>query len=212
MTPRSLCLLSALLLSATAQAWAAPEPDPSHSDFQRHWGGYLIATDFNTDSGPPGVIRPPANLRDGDLLLIRPLRLNRDEYLILQQCLDLACSKAQVVRAWNAYGYMGPYPVLGDKVPVVAGANYMLWMQRVPAPGSESFKLYVRDSPPLVFEPAGSTELFHIVDLKAAQKHGPSAIKKAESDQASFMVTFDRGSVVRIQALRPDTQQAVASR
>jgi len=38
--------------------------------------------------------------------------------------------------------------------------------------------------------------------LKAAQANGPSHVKKAGTERAEFVVTFDRGSVVRMQALR----------
>jgi len=173
-----------------------------HADFERHWGGYLTSSDFRVDAERPGVILLPAGVLAGDLLRIRPLRLNSDEYLVLQKCLDAECSKAQVVRAWNAYGYMGPYPVLTNTVRVEAGGSYLLWLQRVPTLGNGSFKLYDRDAPPLTFEPAGSPELFKVADLKAAQANGPSHIKKAGTERAEFVVTFDRGSVVRMQALR----------
>jgi len=156
----------------------------------------LIASAFRIDPDRPGVILPPV----GDLIWIRPLRLNSDEYLILQKCIDADCSKAQVVRAWNAYGYMGPYPVLTNKVWAEPGVRYLLWMQRVPTSGTGSFRLYQRDAPPLVFKPAGSPELFSRTDLKAAQEHGPARIKKAQPEGATFVVTFEGGSVVRMQA------------
>jgi hypothetical protein len=152
---------------------------------------------FRIDPDHPGVIAPPT----GDLLWIRPLRLNSNEYLILQKCLDAECSKAQVVRAWNAYGYMGPYPVLTSKIWAEPGARYLLWMQRVPTSGTGSFRLYQRDAPPLVFVPSGPRELFIRADLKAAQEHGPARISKAEPDGPTFVVTFDGGSVVRMQAI-----------
>jgi hypothetical protein len=197
-----LCLLPGLLLCATLHASAAPSSDPANAEFQEQWGGYFISDAFRIDPDQPGVILPPASVRAGDLFWIRPLRLNSDEYLILQKCVNADCSKAQVVRAWNAYGYMGPYPVLTNTVRAQPGVRYMLWMQRVPTKGAGSFRLYERDAPPLVFEPVGSPELFKVTDLKAAQKHGPAQIKKAQSERASFVVTFEGGSVVRMQALR----------
>jgi len=157
----------------------------------------LTSSAFRIDPDRPGVILPPA----GDLLWIRPLRLNSDEYLILQKCIDADCSKAQVVRAWNAYGYMGPYPVLTNKVWAEPGVRYLLWMQRVPTSGTGSFRLYERDAPPLIFKPAGSRELFYRADLKAAQEHGPARITKAQPEGETFVVTFEGGSVVRMQAL-----------
>lgn len=158
----------------------------------------LTSGAFRIDADRPGVVLPPS----GDLLWIRPLRLNSDEYLILQKCLDADCAKAEVVRAWNAYGYMGPYPVLSNKVWAEPGVRYLLWLQRVPISGTGSFRLYQRDAPPLVFVPAGSLELFQRADLKGAQEHGPSRIRKAETEGTIFVVTFEGGSVVRMQAQR----------
>jgi hypothetical protein len=205
----SLYLLSVFLLCGTLLASAATTSNPANSDFQRQWGGYLTSSDFKVDPDRPGVILPPASVRVGDLLWIRPLRLNADEYLILQKCVDANCSKAQVVRAWNAYGYMGPYPVLTNTVRVQPGVSYMLWLQRVPTEGTGSFHLYERDAPPLTFEPAGSPELFFVANLKAAREHGPAQIRTAETKHASFVVTFEGGSVVRMQVKR--AAQAVAA-
>lgn len=196
------CLPFLLLLSEALLVSAAGVSGPANADFQDERGGYLIASDFKVDPDRPGVILPPSSVRAGDLLRIRPLRINRDEYLILQECVDAVCSKAQVVRAWNAYGYMGPYPVLNNKVRVQPGVSYMLWLQRVPTEGTGSFKLYDRDAPPLIFVPAGSHELFALADLKAAQEHGPAHVKTTQSDRANFVVTFEGGSIVQMQALR----------
>lgn len=205
------CLPSVFLVCGMLLVSAAGASDPANADFQGHWGGTLTSSDFTIDPVRSGVILPPASARTGDLLQIRPLRLNTDEYLILQKCVDAACSQAQVVRAWNAYGYMGPYPVLTDKVPVQSGVTYMLWLQRVPTKGTRSFHLYERDAPPLIFKPAGSAEVFRSTDLKAAQQHGPAQIKTAQTEGASFVVTFEGGSVVRMQALRTAYRQAMAT-
>jgi hypothetical protein len=198
----SLYLLSVSLLCGTLPASAVTTSNPANSDFQRQWGGYLTSSNFKVDSDRPGVILPPAGAREGDLLWIRPLRLNTDEYLILQKCVDANCSKAQVVRAWNANGYMGPYPVLTNKVNLQPGVSYMLWLQRVPTKGTGSFHLYNRDAPPLTFEPAGSRQLFFVANLKAAREHGPAQIRTAERQGASFVATFEGGSVVRMHVLR----------
>jgi hypothetical protein len=183
---------------------AAITTTPTDALFQSQGGGYESSNAFSEDPDRHGVIVPPAALRTGDWLLIEPLRINSDEYLILQACVDPDCSKAQVVRAWNAYGRMGPYPTLTKKVRVETGVRYMLWLQRVPTRGNGSFKLIERDAPPLVFVPDGAPELMHMADLDAARDHGPSQIKRAQVEGASFVVTFDRGSVVRMRALRPD--------
>jgi len=202
MNAMPMCLLAGLLLSAMTQAGVASDAKPANAEFQERSGGYLVSSAFSEDANRPGVIHPPASLSADDLLWIRPLRLNSDEYLILQKCVDPECGKAQVVRAWNAYGYMGPYPVLSNKVSVQAGVRYMLWMQRVPTKGNDSFMLIQPDAPPLIFEPAGSQQLFRATDLEAARQHGPAHIKRAQRDGADFIVTFEGGSVVRMRALR----------
>jgi hypothetical protein len=206
-----ICLLSIILLGETRLASAAGASDPANADFQRQWGGYRTSSDFRVDPDRQGVILPPAGVGAGDLLRIRPLRLNSDEYLFLQKCVDADCSKAQIVRAWNAYGYMGPYPVLTNKVPVQPGVRYMLWLQRVPTEGTDSFKLYQRDAPPLTFKPAGSPKLFWGANLQAAQEHGPAHIKTARTEGATYVVTFEGGSVVRMQALRATHSKVMAA-
>ena len=107
---------------------------------------------------------------------------------------------------------MGPYPVLTNTVRVEAGTRYVLWLQRVPTKGTDSFRLYERDAPLLTFRPAGSPELFRMADLQAAQEHGPSRIKSAHAKGALFVVTFEGGSVVQMQALREAHRQAAATR
>jgi hypothetical protein len=98
---------------------------------------------------------------------------------------------------------MGPYPVLANTVRVQTGGTYLLWLQRVPTQGTDSFRLYDRDAPPLTFKPQGSQMLLKFADLEAAHELGPSPIKIAKSERDQFVVTFAGGSVVRMQVLRP---------
>jgi hypothetical protein len=195
-------LLSALTIGASPFAWTQSVANPADADFQHHWGGYLVSTAFRMDATRPEVILPPATLREGDQLWIRPLRIYSDDYLILQRCLDASCAKTEVVRAWNADGYMGPYPVLGHTVPVKSGGTYMLWMQHVAGQGMGAIGLYERDAPPLVFEPAGMRVEHNQAQLKLALAHGPEPIKKTQLERDSFVVSFDSGSMVQMQALR----------
>lgn len=55
----------------------------SSSAVTRH-GGYQILNQFMVDPERHAVISLPADTHAGDLLRIRPLRLNADEYLVLQ--------------------------------------------------------------------------------------------------------------------------------
>jgi hypothetical protein len=202
MRATGLCLLSGLVLCVAPLAWADAPAGAADAEFQGHWGGFLVSNAFRVDPDRPQVVQPPVTLREGDRLQIRPQRINSDEYLILQRCIDAGCSKTEVVRAWNAYGYMGPYPVLTRTVRVQAGGPYILWMQHVPGQGVGSFRLYDRDAPPLVFEPVGSRVAYNRTQLKQAQAHGPEQIKYAQPEKSKFVVTFEGGSTVQMQALR----------
>jgi len=124
-------------------------------------------------------------------LSIRPLRLNNDEYLVLQSGTSPECTEPQVVRAWNASGHMGPDPVTSNKIPITRDNTYMLWMQRISTKGGKSFSLYERHSPALVFIPAGSAETFQASDLAGARKHGPTRVdsssKVSQSSRAALL-------------------------
>jgi hypothetical protein len=197
-----------LLLLGSVSSWgASPE---TQDQFTPQFGGYLVSTDFTIDSKTHAVISPPASARPGDLLSIRPRRLNNNEYLVLQKCNPADCTHAQVVRAWNALGHMGPDPVISNKIPIEPGVKYMLWLQHISTQGGNSFSLYVRSSPPLVFTPAGPAQLFQSSDMKSAQEHGPALIKKSAIEGSAFAVTFEGGSVVRMELLRP-RDKSVAS-
>ncbi|MDP9087591.1 MAG: hypothetical protein M3O26_02465 [Pseudomonadota bacterium] len=198
-----------LLILGSVSSWSAsPE---AHDGFAPQYGGYLVSTEFTIDSNTHAVISPPASARPGDLLSICPRRLNNDEYLVLQKCNPEDCTHALVVRAWNALGYMGPYPLISNKIPIEPGVRYMLWMQHISTQGGNSFSLYERSSPPLVFTPAGPAELFQSSDMKSAQKLGPTRIQRSTIGGTAFIATFEGGSVVRMQLLRAKGGSSVAS-
>jgi hypothetical protein len=198
----SSCRWQQLLLFGTLAAWAATTAGAEKTRFSSEHGGYRVSTDFTVDSKDHGVISLPVGALPGDLLSIRPLRLNNDEYLILQKCNSTDCTEATVVRAWNALGHMGPDPIISNKVPIKAGAHYMLWMQRISTQGGNSFSLYERNSPPLVFRPAGSPQNFLASDLAGARKRGPTPVDESSKDSGAFIAKFEGGSVVRMKLLR----------
>jgi hypothetical protein len=193
---KHLLLFGALATCATTASSAEKAP------FSYQYGGYWVSTDFTVDSKDHTVISLPIGARPGDLLSIRPLRLNNDEYLILQKCKLPGCTDAQVVRAWNAAGHMGPDPVTSNKIPIARDTIYMLWMQRISTKGGNSFSLYERNSPALVFIPAGSPEIFQASDLAGARKHGPTRIDRSSQGSGVFTAKFEGGSVVRMKMLR----------
>jgi hypothetical protein len=203
---------SQLLLFGTLAAWAATTSGAEKTQFSSQFGGYQASTDFTVDSKDHAVISLPVGARPGDLLSIRPLRLNNDEYLILQKCSSPDCTEATVVRAWNALGHMGPYPMTSNKIPIARDATYMLWMQRISTKGGKSFSLYERNSPALVFIPAGSAETFLASDLADAGKRGPTRVDRFSKESGAFIAKFEGGSVVQMKLLRAATNdQATAA-
>ena len=195
------------LLSTLAASTPAAE-----SQFAPQFGGYLVSTDFRIDSNNHAVIYLPVEARSGDLLSIRPLRLNNNEYLILQKCDSPDCTRARVVRAWNALGRMGHDLLMSNKIPIESGARYMLWMQHISTQGGYSFSLYKENSPPLVLIPEGPPELFEASDLLGAREHGPTRIQKSYVAGMAFMTKFDGGSVVKLQLLRAKNNVTAALR
>ena len=192
--------LAALLLTPAAGALAAT--DAACRSFTAHHDGYLISTAFTIDAERHAVISPPQCA--GALLWIRPLRLNADEYLILQKCTTADCSRAQVVRAWNNQGTMGPYPVLSSKIPIESGLRYLLWMQSVPLPGARTFRQIEREGQPLVFAPMGRTLQLEFAQqaLAAARERGPTPVQSAVQKSSAYVATFRGGSSVWMRALR----------
>jgi hypothetical protein len=191
-----------LLLFGALATWAATISGAETAPFSKEYGGYLVSTDFSVDGKDHTVISLPVGARPGDLLSIRPLRLNNDEYLILQTCKLPGCTEAQVVRAWNASGHMGPDLVTSNKIPIARDTTYMLWMQRISTKGGNSFSLYERNSPALVFIPAGSAEIFEASDLAGARQRGPTPVDRSSQESGVFTAKFEGGSVVRMKLLR----------
>jgi hypothetical protein len=204
------CRWNQLLLFGTLAAWTATVSGAESTQFSNPYGGYRVSTDFTVDRNHT-VISLPVGARPDDLLSIRP-RLNDDEYLVLQKCNAPDCSEATVVRAWNAFGYMGPDLIASNKIPVTAGARYMLWMQRISTRGGKTFSLYERNGPPLIFKPAGSAQIFSASDLEGARKRGPTRVDNSSKENGTFIAKFAGGSVVRMQLLRrADNDDAAAA-
>src|SRR5258708_30948788 len=185
-----------LLLIGFLSGLAASTP-AAQNQFASQFGGYLVSTDFRIDNSNHAVIYLPAEARYGDLLSIRPLRLNNDEYLILQKCNSPDCTQARVVRAWNASGRMGHDFITSNKIPIESGARYILWMQRISTQGGDSFSLYKENSPALVIILEGPPELFEASDLLGAHERGPTRIQKSYVAGTAFITKFDDGSSLR---------------
>jgi hypothetical protein len=204
--PRHGRLFRGLLIITALSAVSPIGVSAETSSFATETAGYKISNAFTIDPQNRSVVGPPEGARAGDLLWIRPLRLNADEYLVLQRCKSADCSDAEVLRAWNAYGPMGPLPILSNKVRVEAGATYMIWMQRIAIKGGGTFPKFQSTSAPLTFVPSGPAKLFAAADLEGARQRGPTPIAKASQEGRSFVATFLGGSVVRMQMLRAGSE------
>lgn len=197
-------LVAITALSLPMAAAAAPPADAACRTFKPGPGGSLISAAFSVDAERHAVISPPQCASGEESLWIRPLRLNPDEYLILQKCASADCSHAEVVRAWNSYGHMGPYPVLAPQIALESGARYMLWMQTVPVAGNRTFREIEREGQPLVFAPFGSLLQLPWAReaLAAAVARGPTPVQRSEQKDSAYVATFRGGSSVWMRAMR----------
>lgn len=206
-----LALLAITIWTLHPAAARAAEADGGCETFRPGPGGSAISVAFSVDAERHVVISPPRCAGGEERLWVHPLRLNPDEYLILQKCAAADCSKAEVVRAWNSYGTMGPYPVLTPKIPLEGGVRYLLWMQRVPVPGNRTFREIEREGRPLVFAPFGS-----LLDLPYAREalaagvaRGPTPVQRSEPKDSAYVATFEGGSSVWMRAMhRPEPSHA----
>lgn len=201
-------LLAVMALALPMSVTAAPAAEDACPTFKPGAGGTLSSVAFSVDADRHAVISPPQCARSREVLWIHPMRLNPDEYLILQRCASADCSKAEVVRAWNTHGTMGPYPVLTPQVQLESGVRYLLWMQRVPISGNRTFTEIEREGRPLVFAPFGSLlELPWAREaLQTATARGPTPVQHAELKGAVYVATFEGGSSVWMRALRTADQ------
>jgi hypothetical protein len=206
--PRHARLLPELLIIAALSVVSSIAAAVETSSFATETAGYKSSNAFSIDPQNHSVVSPPDDARAGDLLWIHPLRLNADEYLILQTCKSAGCTDAQVVRAWNAYGAMGPLPIVSNKIRMEAGTTYLIWMQRISVKGGGTFPKFQNASAPLTFVPTGSDKLFAAADLEGARQRGPTPIAKSSQEGRSFVATFRGGSVVRMQILRAGSKNS----
>ena len=104
---------------------------------------------------------------------------------------------------------MGPYPILSNKVPIEKGAKYLIWMQRIPTKGAESFPSFIRDSPARVFSPAGPARIFAAADLKGALAHGPLLVTNSAKEGLTFVAKFEGDKAVRPSDIGRERQRVV---
>lgn len=168
--------------------------------YTEHHGGYVISGDFKVDPRMPYVVFPALALVKDDILSVRPLRLNDDEYLVLQECAVADCSQAHLVRVWGYAGALTPVGNSDYRIWIRHENKYFIWLMRLPAI-STGFDQFSVTSPPLTLVPVGRAAAFHRLELQNGQNNHPIPVQSYKHEGATFVVTFASGSIVRIKRM-----------
>jgi hypothetical protein len=196
-----LLTLGIALLTTTALAQTVlPDVHVTAPRWEERHGGYLISSNFQVDSHMSAVIFPAEPFQKDDILDFRTVRMNDDEYFVLQECTSADCTQGRVLRVWTRTGALDtahdPY-----RVWIPHEGKFFMWMQRFPMAGGGSFGGYNPTSPPLVLNPIGTPEQFHLCDVKAAQERGPVKVLSTEHSGTQLALHFETGSTVFIQRM-----------
>lgn len=170
--------------------------------YTEHHGGYVISGDFKVDPRMPDVVFPARALVKDDILSVYPLRLNDDEYLVLQECAVTDCSRAHLVRVWGHTGALSQVGNSDYRVWIRHENKYFIWLMHLPdIPLGTGFTQFRLTSPPLTLIPTGMAAAFHRVELQNAEICHPIPVKSYQHEGATFVVTYASGSVVRIRRM-----------
>jgi hypothetical protein len=213
-------LMAAAPVAAIAQdavARSSTSSAPSSTDLPRvtvtapyttiH-GGYVISSDFRVDPRMPSVVFPAQALQQDDILSIRPVYLNPDEYLVLQECAQADCAQAANVRVWNSASAVNTY-VGGnaDRIWIKHENKYFIFLKRLPlvtgACGGcgDSFTSFEPVSPPMTLYPSGQAA--RMMQAKLAEHADDPAIPVVSQthEESEYVVRFEGGSTVRIKRM-----------
>lgn len=203
----ALCLCAGGL-HASAQTTTLPRITVIGPPWTEHHGGYEISGNFKVDPRMPYVVFPAHALVKDDILSVQPLRLNDDEYLVLQECAAADCSQAHLVRAWGYTGALTPVGNSDYRVWIRHENKYFIWLMRLPeilssdcAGCPAGFTQFSLISPPLTLVPAGSAAAHHRLELQDETISHPVPVKSYKHEGATFVVTFAGGSVVRVRRM-----------
>jgi len=171
-------------------------------------GGYVISSDFRVDPRMPSVVFPAQALQQDDILSIRPVYLNPDEYLVLQECAQADCAQAANVRVWNSASAVNTY-VGGnaDRIWIKHENKYFIFLKRLPlvtgACGGcgDSFTSFEPVSPPMTLYPSGQAA--RMMQAKLAEHADDPAIPVVSQthEESEYVVRFEGGSTVRIKRM-----------
>lgn len=200
-------LVSCLSLAAPCAAQTTlPPVSVTAPAYARHYGGYLISGDFKVDPRMPYVVFPAQALVAGDILSIRPVHLNDDEYLVLQECVSADCRTARLVRVWSACGTSMPFHNSEERVRIAHENKYFIWLERLPVvyrngACSSHFDDFEAYGAPLTLVPQGRLAAEYQAQLAARADAPPIPVKTQSHRGATFVVTFAGGSTVHIQRM-----------
>lgn len=208
--------VSVMAPAVLAQSSSAASSAPSTADlpgvtvtapYTRNYGGYVISGDFKVDPRMPTVVFPAKALVKDDILSVRPVHLNDDEYLVLQECAVADCRMAHVVRVWNAGGGLGAIQNSEMRIWIKHENKYFIWMQRLPeipiadcVGCNTRFTRFQPFSPPMTLEPIGDLAAHHQTELDASA-NGPVPVATEKHEGSTYVVTYKGGATVRIQRM-----------
>lgn len=216
----------ALVCSAALAQTDLPAVKVTAPPYSSEHGGYLVSGDFKVDPRMPAVVFPAQALVRGDILSIEPMSLQDDEYLVLQECASADCHEASIVRFWSAAD-IGGDDARHNRVRITHENKYFIWLKRLPEVSGQScgqgwfkfsndttrcgghFTSFQQISPPLVLIPDGDLAAFHKAALQKAVESGPIRVRRQTHEGATYVVTYEGGSIARIQrmhATRGDRQ------
>jgi len=196
-----LCLCTSFL-PASAQTTTLPDITVIGSPYTEQHGGYVISGDFKVDPRMPYVVFPALALVKDDILSVQPIRLNDNEYLVLQECAAGDCSQAHLVRVWGHTGALTPVGNSDYRVWIGHENKYFIWLMRLPEiPSPTGFTQFSAFSPPLTLIPTGSEAAYHRFELQDEKICHPIPVQSDKHEGATFVVTFAGGSVVRIRRM-----------
>lgn len=169
------------------------------------YGGYVISGDFQVDPKLSAVIFPSEALNEGDVLSVAPLRMADDEYLVLQECASADCLDARLVRVWGA-------PVGPSRYVVPHTGKFFLWMKKIesgaaPAGTGQWFTNFKTAGPPLTLEPVGPLAAYSKKQIAEAENDYPIRVVASKIENATFIATFEGGTVVRVKRMHAANEQ-----
>ncbi|MBD8899709.1 hypothetical protein [Rhodanobacter sp. DHG33] len=209
----------ALVCSAALAQTDLPGVKVTAPPFSSEHGGYLVSGDFKVDPRMPAVVFPAQALTKGDILNIEPMSLQDDEYLVLQECASADCHEASVVRFWTADN-IGGEDTRYNRVRITHENKYFIWLKRLPEVSGQScgqgwlkfsndttqcgshFTSFQQISPPLMLIPTGDLVAFHQDAVQKAIRSAPVQVSQQAHEGSTYVVTYQGGSVVRVQRMR----------